>query len=392
MKNTIKILSLLFITALAFTACNKDEGGETPSIQYVRSTNPSASDSLLVAASMGQTIAIIGENLQDVSAIYFNDQKAKLNPVYVTSTSIIVSVPGAIPEEVTNTMTLHTGQGKSTIHSFTVLITPPSVNSISCEWAADGSEATLYGAYFFPTMEGDINVVFPGNLEAEVIEFNDDAIKVVVPEGTLPGFITVSNDYGKGRSQFTFRDNTGIFIDGENTAEWNWWGLSDFASEDGIDGTYVKFEGTTGEWAWPANSIQLLYGNPSEAPLLSEGEPADYALRFECYCHEWHDTPMLIWFDTDASHNVDGADAQYHWKAYDNNGVSENYTTGGWITVTMPLSDFIYSKDESESDRTITSLNELQNLNMMWFGAINEGTTEFGLKMWIDNVRLVPVK
>jgi hypothetical protein len=392
MKNIIKILSLLFVAALSFTACNKDDDeSATPSIKYVRPTDAAAADSLLVAASMGQTIAIIGENMQDVNAVYFNDQKAKLNPVYVTSTSIIVTIPGTIPEEVSNTMTLGTSGGANVVYDFAVLITTPSVESISCEWALDGSEAIIYGAYFFPTIEGNIEVLFPGNLEAEVLEFSDEQIKVKVPDGALKGYITVSNDYGKGRSDFVFRDDYGIFIDGENPGEWNNWGLSDFDTEGGIDGAYVNFEGTTGGWAWPANQIQLFYVNPTGAPLASEGEVEDYALRFEVYCHEWHDTPMLIWFDTDAAHNVDGPDAQYHWRPYDNNGVSENYTTGSWITVTMPLSDFVYSKDESETDRKISSLDELQNLNMMWFGAVNESTTEFGLKMWVDNLRIVPV-
>ncbi|MDM8158396.1 glycan-binding surface protein [Labilibaculum sp. K2S] len=393
MKNILKILSLLFVVILGFTACNDDDNdGGTPSIQYIRPTEAAASDSLLVSASMGQTIAIIGEGLQDVVSIYFNDQQAKLNPTYVTSHSIVVTVPGSIPDEITNTITLSTSSGKSLVYDFTTKITPPKIKSVSCEWAKDNSEITLYGSYFFPTEEGDIEVLFPGNLQAEVVEFTDEYITAVVPKGAMKGYITVTNDYGMGRTSFIFRDDADIFIDGENPTAWNNWGLSDFASAEGIDGSYVNFEGTTGSWAWPANAIQLFYINPNAQPLVSEGDASDYVLKFECYCHEWHDTPMLIWFDNDGSHNVDGANAQYHWKAYNNNGVSENYVTDGWITVTMPISDFIYSKDESETDRAITSLDELQNLNIMWFGSVNESTTEFGLKMWIDNVRLVNSK
>ncbi|MBN2597124.1 MAG: IPT/TIG domain-containing protein [Marinifilaceae bacterium] len=393
MKNILKILSLLFVVILGVTACNDDDSdGGTPSIQYVRPTDAAASDSLLVSASMGQTIAIIGKDLQGVVSVYFNDQQAKLNPNFVTSHSIVVTVPGSIPDEVTNTITLNTSSGKSLVYDFITKITPPKIKSVSCEWAKDAAEITIYGSYFFPTANGDIKVLFPGNLQAEVLEFTDEYITAVVPNGTMKGYITVTNDYGTERTSFIFRDDSDIFIDGENPTAWNNWGLSDFASENGISGSYVNFEGTTGSWAWPANAIQLLYINPNAQPLVSEGDASDYVLKFECYCHEWHDTPMLIWFDNDGSHNVDGANAQYHWKPYNNNGVSENYVTDDWITVSMPISDFIYSKDESETDRAITSLGELQNLNVMWFGAVNESTAEFGLKMWIDNVRLVNSK
>lgn len=390
MRKIINTLSLMLLALLLFSAC-EDDNKTSPEFKYVRPTSADASDSLLTIASMGQTIAIIGEGFQDVVAVYFNDQKAKLNPVYVTSTSIIVVVPGSIPEVVTNTITLKTSTGEKVEYGFTTQITSPSVKSISCEWAKDASEATLYGAYFFAKEDGSIDVLFPGNLQAEIVAFSDEAITVKVPVGAMQGTIVVSNDYGSGKSAFTFRDNEGIFIDGENVNEWNGWGLSDFDTADGIDGAYVKFAGATGAWAWPANQIQMLYVNPTGASLASEGEVADYALKFECKSSEWHDTPMLLWFDTDGTHNVDGSEAQYHWSPYDKNGVSENYVTDGWITVVMPLSDFVYSKDETETDRKIASLDDLKNLNIMWFGEAFETTTEFGLDLRIDNLRIVKV-
>ncbi|MFV0377831.1 MAG: glycan-binding surface protein [Mangrovibacterium sp.] len=393
MKNIIKTILFLFVVAVAVCACDDDNRSDsTPVVKYVRSTDAAASDSLLVSASMGQTIAIIGEGLEDVVSVIFNDQTAKLNPVYVTSSSIVVTIPGTIPEVVSNTFTLNTANGKSTVYDFIVVITSPQPESISCEWAPDGSTATIYGNYFFAREDGSIDVLFPGNLEATVSFFDETSVTVTVPEGSLAGYITITNDYGTGRSQFIFRDETGIFIDGENPSVWNNRGLSAFDSTEGIDGQYVKFDGTTGAWAWPANALQLFYINPENTQLVSEGEVSDYALKFECYCHEWHDTPLLVWFSNDDdTHNVDGEDAQYHWRPYLNNGTAENFVTDGWITVTMPLEDFVYNKDESETTRAISGLDKLQNLNMMWFGAIQDGSTEFGLNVWIDNVRLVKI-
>ncbi len=392
MKNIYKVLLFLFVSLVVFSACEDDEvSNETPYIKYVRPTEAAQSDSLLVAASMGSTIAIVGEDLGSVISIHFNDVKAKLNPVYVTDETILVTVPGSIPEEISNTITLTTSSGNQLIYNFQTIIPSPQIASINCEWAPEGSVAVLTGSYFFAKEDGSIDVSFPGGIDGDVVEFSEEELKVVVPAGVLQGAISVENDFGVGRSNFIYKDDTGIFIDAENPTLWNNWGLSDFASENGVDGSYIKFEGTTGSWVWPANAIQLFYVNPSGTPLVSDGEVDDYALKFECYVHEWHDTPLLVWFDNDGGHDVDSDFAQYHWTPYLKGEVTSNYTTDGWITVIMPLSDFVYSKDESEDSRKIASFDELVNLNMMWFGKVDEATSEFGLKVWMDNIRLVKI-
>ncbi|MGQ1889677.1 glycan-binding surface protein [Thermophagus sp. OGC60D27] len=388
MKNIIRIIIFAFISVIVCVSCENDDNNKVPKIKYIRPVDALKSDSLLASASMGQTIAIIGSDLEQVVTIIFNDVEAKLNPVYVTDQSIIVTIPSTIPEEISNSITFLTSSGNQVVYDFEISIPSPQISSISCEWAPEGSVATLYGSYFFPTADGSINVVFPGNIQADVLEFDSEGIIFTVPSGVVKGSITVTNDFGTGRSEFIYKDDTGIFINGENPTEWNGWNLSDFGTENGIDGTYLKFEGTTGSWAWPANALQLFYINPTGEPLVSEGEVDDYALKFEFISFEWHDTPLLMWF---GDHNVDGDYAQYHWKPYLTNGVASNYTTDGWITVTLPLSDFKYDKEESTDTRKIGSINDLVDFNLMWFGAVDETTTEFGLKVWIDNIRLVKI-
>ncbi|MEN6618832.1 MAG: glycan-binding surface protein [Rikenellaceae bacterium] len=393
MRTKFIYILLALASTLLFVSCEKEEGLEseaTPVVKYIRPTNAATSDSLLVSASMGSTIAIIGEGFAGVCEMWFNDQKARLNPTYITDNAIIVTVPGSMPGEITNTIKLITKKGKEATYDFAVIIPSPRVNSIDCEWAKDGSDVTILGDFFFADADGKIEVLFPGNLPGVVKTFNNQSITCTVPAGTLPGTITVTSLYGKGRSQFTFRDSEGLFVDGENPSAWNNWNLADFGTEGGLSGQYVKLEGTTGSWAWPANAIQFYYNRPGRTPIVTEGEVEDYALKFEYYCHEWHDTPFLLWFTSDeGSHNVDGADAQYHWKPYLNNGVKTNFTTPGWKTVTIPLSEFIYSKDESENSRKISSLNSLVDFHGMFFGAA-DGT--YPVKLWMDNLRIVKIK
>src|ERR1035437_2324404 len=100
MKKIYKSIFLfLMVTAItvSFTFCSKDKDKGVPSISYVRVTKPASSDSLLIGASQGSLIAIIGENLQDARQIWFNDLKATLTPTYITSNSILVTVPSLVP-------------------------------------------------------------------------------------------------------------------------------------------------------------------------------------------------------------------------------------------------------------------------------------------------------
>jgi hypothetical protein len=100
MKSFNKIIFILLLTAgvvSAFTSCKKEESSTgTPSISYVRVTRPEASDSLLVGAGQGQLIAIVGNNLQGATEVWFNDQQARITPTYITKTSLLVSVPPQI--------------------------------------------------------------------------------------------------------------------------------------------------------------------------------------------------------------------------------------------------------------------------------------------------------
>src|SRR3954468_6257032 len=120
MKSIIKTLLLMSVAvglAGMFASCKKESITE-PRIKYIRVTTPESSDSLLVGASQGRLIAIVGENLQDVQEIWFNDQKATLTPTYITSTTILVNVPNVIPKVITNTIKLIFPGGKTLVHNF----------------------------------------------------------------------------------------------------------------------------------------------------------------------------------------------------------------------------------------------------------------------------------
>lgn len=159
MKNILKTdskahaaiwLLTLLLSGLIFQACEGD-GSEMvmPEVSYVRITDAASSDSLVTHAFMGNTIAIMGNNLKDVDEIWFNDQKAFINFAFVTNTSIIVTIPNIIPTTVTNLMLLVNSNKIDTLrYPFGVDVPAPLVSSMLCEYVPDGGTAVIHGNFF----------------------------------------------------------------------------------------------------------------------------------------------------------------------------------------------------------------------------------------------------
>lgn len=376
----------------SFTACEEDEdggsGGGTPVVRYVRPCDVNISDSLLTGGYLGAQIAIMGENLSGVNKIYFNDQKAKLNPNFVTDNTIIVNIPSGIPAEKQDLIKLYTNND-SCYYTFETLVPAPIAKSMTCEYVNEGDIAYIQGLYFIHEDANPLTIEFDGGAKGEIVSYDINNIAVKIPAGARSGPVKITSPYGTGKSDFEFRDKRNIIIDNEETS-WNNWGLSSFADIGGPSGRYMVLEGSLGSWSWPANELQVYYNNPDRGPIVSEGEIEDLALRFEAYSHEWHDVPLLMWFSDQVDvHDVDGSQAQAHWKPYLNDGAKSNYVTDGWITVTIPLTDFKYSKDESEDKRAITKRSDLVDFHAMFFGPADGSSN---VKLWIDNLRIVKYK
>src|SRR5690606_13884341 len=120
----------------------------------------------------GTLIAIVGENLQGAQEIWFNDQKAVLTPTYITSGSILVSVPSMIPNELTNTFTIVFSNGRRLVHDFQLQISKPVVASMLSEYVPTGELATIRGNYFYEPL----SITFAGGVEGEIETVEDNRI------------------------------------------------------------------------------------------------------------------------------------------------------------------------------------------------------------------------
>ena len=135
---------------LALSSCDRQQPGAyemadgVPEVRYVRPVKFAASDSLMTGAYMDNQICLVGENLRSIYELWFNDQKAILNSSYITDNTLIVTVPGNIPGEVSNKIYMITAARDTVTYDFNVLIPGPTVNSMSCEQTPAGETAVIY--------------------------------------------------------------------------------------------------------------------------------------------------------------------------------------------------------------------------------------------------------
>lgn len=395
----ILLLAALF-TGTLFQACEKsntDTG--TPAVNYVRITDPAKSDSLVVSAYMGSTVAIMGDNLQDVNQIWFNDQKAYINSSFVTSTTIIITIPNTIPGVVTNQMYIITTNTADTVKvPFKVVVPAPRVDEMVCEYVNDGDIAVIKGNFFIDDPNVPLQVLFPGNIPGNIAEVGIDEIKVIVPSGVGVGPIQVKSIYGATRSKFFFRDDRNIFLNFDDLTAAGGWRSGVIANSNPapVDGNYVRFNGSMGGAAgatWNEDAFSFNFwpssnGRP-DVPLYT-GDLAEAVLKFECFVVEkWQASALQMIFTPYSisgtnSYIGDGNLPRGLWIPWKETG---SYKTAGWTTVTVPLSEFKYKPDGLLSANVLTP-EMLRGLTFfVWSGGV-EGV-DCTVHMCIDNLRIV---
>ncbi|NDV77397.1 glycan-binding surface protein [Dysgonomonas sp. 511] len=415
MKKYIFNIIIILSAFAAFTSCSDDDdnggSGKTPVVRYVRPTDATKSDSLLDKAYLGSQIAIIGENLSKVNKIYFNDQKAKLNPNFVTDNAIIVTIPAGIPGEKEDLIKLYTNND-SCYYTFETLVPAPSPRSMTYEYVADGELAYIQGLYFIHEDANPLTVVFPGNLEAEVVSHDINNLVVRVPSGAQSGPLKVTSVYGTGESYFDFRDQRNIILDFDTRYPdgefWHGWhGGTGYGTEGGANGQYlilagevtVSAEGNTST-SDPLFCYDRWTYRQTDPDFFDAGNLENYALKFEVNVQNWSAGALQVIF-TGAS------ESWMNWQETSNGGnPNENakwsesypramwmpwtetgeYSTEGWITVTIPMTDVKYGMNGATVNTN--SSGHYSGVTLFVGGSAAIGTT-CNPTFHIDNVRVV---
>ncbi len=335
--NLLLFYAITFVmVAGIFTACTDEKDGQPnkgkPQINYVRITRPQSSDSLLTSGNQSGMVAIVGVNLQDAQQVWFNNRRAELVSTFISSTSIITRIPAEIPTKITNKLVLVFSNGDSLKHDFVVDISEPFVNTMKNEYALTGEVTTIAGSFFYEPL----TVTFTGGVTGELVKVEVGLLEVKIPEGALPGPITVKTNFGEASSNFWFRDNRNVFISSDPFT--GWWNQDYVVSDPGegappkINGNYIRVKKPIGAWTWneiaggpPAAMGDISKNIPDEAIL----NPAAYNFKFEVNTIKPY-TNNVIKFNLGLSKDFNND--EYRWlPPYD--------TQGKWETVIIPLED-----------------------------------------------------
>ncbi len=298
---------------------------------------------VLTAVSMGQNIAIYGNNFAGLKTLKFNDLEVDLKEVYVTNKVIYASVPRTLPEEISNTMTIVCEKGQK-VYDVEVVIPELKIDGLFNEFSAAGAPARIMGDYFDIyelTTEGA--VISVDGASVELIASTSTQITFIIPVGTPDGaIIELSGGRMEEPIQMKWRDmGYTLMVYGDATirpdaSDDGYWGGAEFLTDGTNAGDPAplieghKFERVTGTlpaWNWTS-----VYGggfNGGAVPELGAdwmANPQDYQVKFEILTKS--DKPITVG-------DFVLCDAQVHWNPA--SGTALN-TYGEWKTVAFDLS------------------------------------------------------
>ena len=396
-----------------------------PTVDYIRYASQ---DVFITQAYMDELVCIVGSNLTSVHDIYFNDQKAILNTGYITANTLLVAVPSQQAVEKTDKIYLITKDGASVSVDFKVLPPAPKISSMSNEYAAAGTTATITGKYFMDVTAFE----FSGAAVTDYTIVDAEHISFKVPEGAVEGPLYIETASGSGYSKFYYKDSRGMMFDFDTpnpvtgvVLDKNGWNSHMSTTDDtALSGNFFVFGALDGSQAmsswneefsfpyWPGDTwgdTEYFETHPRLNDVIDVTGWASKALKFEMYIptdHPWSDGIMQICFagidqvtGAGAAVTVDGKPCAGANNTYFSSEVNPRaryapWTSGGsydtgneWVTVTLPLAtDFVYTFSGANCDKSMDD----SSFASLWIFIVS-GTpagTECSPVIKLDNIRI----
>lgn len=425
-----------------------------PSVKYVRclstevegSNDPEDMDytngELVISASPGSTICLVGENLRSVYEVWFNDLKASLNQSLVTDNTLITTIPANVPGLVTDKIYMVTTSKDTVAYDFKVIISAPIINAMGNEYAAAGEVQTLRGNYFINDPGTPLTASFVGAggavIPAEIVNIAEDykSIDIVIPEGAEEGPITVTSVYGVSKSGFYYKDSRGMLFDFDTPNEvtgtvldnHGWNGHASETDDTAISGKFLRLGNGTAAMpadgsAWDEQNFSFVYWpgdawgtvedyatNPRLIDLVNFTDWKNMSLKFEINVpaeYPWMSGSLQICFAgtdlvTGAGAGSDiygvtipGANNAYFTATSTPRGLYRPWTDGGsfdtggkWMTVSLPLTAFSYDADGNACPVEMTK----DSFSSLWLFLTKGGIVGVDCTpvIKIDNIRVVP--
>ncbi|WP_321518782.1 glycan-binding surface protein [uncultured Bacteroides sp.] len=184
-KNDIMLI-LLTLLVITVTSCKNDDKNLPDSPNFSKVTTIKDMATSITGGSMGDWIAIKGDNFEQADSIMFNDVAVHLKDIYYEKNVLYVQVPIKLPSKVTNKVTVKT-QGGETAFDFNVIIPNLQLTSMFNEYTLPGDTIKIYGKFLsLYEVNSSNTVVSFGGKESPVIKSTDTYITAKVPLDVQP--------------------------------------------------------------------------------------------------------------------------------------------------------------------------------------------------------------
>jgi hypothetical protein len=180
------MLILLTLLAMSVTSCKNDDNNLPDSPTFSKVTTIKDMATPITGGSMGDWIAIKGDNFAQTDSVLFNDVAVHLKDIYYENNVLYVQVPVKLPSTVTNKVTVKT-QGGETAFNFNVNIPNLQLTSMFNEYTLPGDTIKIYGKFLsLYEVNSSNTVVSFGGKESPVIKATDSYITAKVPLDVQP--------------------------------------------------------------------------------------------------------------------------------------------------------------------------------------------------------------
>ena len=446
MKNIryIKLILLALIAGMSWTSCNDDDTHDTTEVEvkqiYLEDYKSVVPDRPVDFARLGQLIRIEGKGFTGVKKIYINGYDTYFNLAYVTNTSMLLNVSDKTPvieaaDNVRNTIRF-VKSGTETTYPFIIRAASPSATSISNTLPMAGEKVIVSGAGLHET----VKVTLPGGTEITSIESDEDGewYSFIMPSGISEGgsiYSEGANGTAATAPYFNYINCMVLNFDGQGSQ--GYWGWSENGSminaDDLVDDPMNSGRGkcvqivpdrlleigvaagkTRVTECWTAGNDNddddwsRMYTFIPEMTSLNE-----VALQFDvCVPEAWGNCGYLqvVLYNSynflGIGSDDDGGRTAFYIP-YIKEGTITPFKTDGWVTVTIPFSEFGYYKKQLEDSEAIapTFQNVVEDRlaanyrnfgigfvnNDFTYGGVSVTATMFtGPKIYLDNWRIVP--
>lgn len=364
-----------------------------PIVSYVINADVAPNDTILRSVVPNQLVTIIGFNLKNATNIEFQGVAIDLTNAVYTDSSVTVRVPADLTggdASMVNMIRYTTNIGNSLFGI--KIIGPPIITRFSYEVPKEGDSVHIYGNNFISVL----SLTYNGTPIPSYKVISEDVIGFAAPAFSKDGG-NVAIETKSGTFTTAYKINNINFINAGGIGilgnmewgdyfGWPWWGgnttltSSDpnsgwpsYNADFGVGtGMYMEYKSDIldGGAGNDGNTLQMNNAKSGWVPTgnLNDAGTA-WALKFEINVKKpWNGGTLCI--KTDKSNYI----ARYEpWKI--SSSKTKAYTTPGWQTVTIPLSEFRLTDGTS-----ITKVSDL----------LDPGSANAMLKLYIHNYGTAP--